>query len=256
MTAGDPAKKFMALLKRVRGDAGEPAAPAAPESPPGEDLVVNQLVFSLLMWEATAALARTGYKKLRAAFVDYNELRVALAHEIAQALGPGYPKAEERSMRLRSALNDVFRREHTMSLAKLTDAGKRDSRMYLESLDGLPAYAAARVGLVCLGGGVLPVDERLRVLLAREKAVEDEGTLESAAAWLDKQVKETGECLAAHVALQGWADTEPLFETKTAAPKAAARAPAASVKAAPAKPPKGKATRAQRGGRGGAAAGS
>jgi hypothetical protein len=253
VTSSDPAKKFAALLKRARGEAGEASPAAAPEAPAGEDIVVNQLVFSLLMWEATATLARAGFKKLRAAFVDYNELRVALAHEIAHALGPGYPKAEERAMRLRSALNDVFRREHTMSLAKLADAGKRESRAYLETLDGLPAYAAARVGLVCLGGGVIPVDERLRVLLVRERALEDETTLEVAAAWLDKQVKESGDCLAAHVALQAWADAEPMFETQTVAPK-----PVPPPKAAPpAKPStRPKAGKSQRGGRGGAASAS
>lgn len=285
MTAADPAKKFAALIKRLRAEAGDAVAPAPPspegEAPaanpeslsnaagqghsaqanhaaagaapaerqkatpkdparessagkdprrdarpgsrmmqaPPEDIVLRHLVFAMLMWEATAAAAAPAYRKLKHAFVDFNELRVALPHEVAQVIGESYPKAEERAARLKSMLLDVHRREHSLSVAKLLDVGKREARLYLESLDGAPAYAAARVFLVALGGHAIPVDERLRVLLVREKSAEEGLTPEQAASWAERQIK-AGDALAAHVALQLWADAQPMFETTTPPPPA------------------------------------
>jgi endonuclease III len=232
-TPKDPARE---------GSAGkDPRRDARPGSrmlqPPPEDSVLRHLVFAMLMWEATGAAAAPAYRKLKQAFVDFNELRVALPHEVAQVIGESYPKAEERAARLKSMLLDVHRREHSLSLAKMLDVGKREARLYLESLDGAPAYAAARVFLVALGGHAIPIDERLRVLLVREKSAEDGLTPEQTASWAERQIK-AGDALAAHVALQVWADAQPMFETMNPPPPTAK--PGASRATGAARPAKTK----------------
>lgn len=209
MSPSDPSKGLAALLKKLKSKHGE----IAPEAPPaaideGLDPLVLQLVFAFLLWDATAPQARTLLKRLRENFVDFNELRVALPDEIAAVVGDRYPRCHERSLRLRATLQDIFKREHGLTLTRLADMGKREARAYLDSLEGMPAYVSARVFLLGLGGHAVPVDQRLADLLAAEDVLSEEVTdAETAATWLERQIK-AGEGVQAHLLFQAWSDEE------------------------------------------------
>jgi hypothetical protein len=196
-------KKLTGLLRRLRK--GSDAPPAAGETPDLGEPVLSQLVLSMLMWEASSGQARSALRRVRDSVVDLNELRVCVPDEIETMLGERYPLAGERALRLRSVLHEVFRRQHTMSLAHLADLGKREARVYLETLPGMTSYAAARVVVATLGGHAVPVDDRLRDLLAGEGAVPRTMRVEEAGSWIEHHVK-AEDALGTHLLLQAWSD--------------------------------------------------
>ena len=210
-------KALNALLKKARSkwDGEEP--------PPLEP--ITQLVISFLPWNATLQQADTAFEKIMAEVVDLNELRVSMHHEVVELIGVRYPQAEERAIRLREAMHEVFQREHDWKLNSVKTKGKRDQREYLDTLPGTPPYVAAQVALLCFGAHAMPVDDKLAALLAAEGVLDAGTTPAEAEAWLSRQVK-AGDALEAHLALQAWSDTKKAPAVKTAKKTAVKKAPA------------------------------
>lgn len=204
MTTPDAAKKFATLLKKLKGVTPLPE-PLPEPVPAWIEPGVEELVFSMLVWDARTSQAREAIARLRTGVVDYNELRVCFPEEIRQMLGDRYPKAAERAARIRAALNDLYKREHRVTLQAVLSAGKRDARQYLETLDGVPPFAAARVFLSSCGGHAMPVDDRIRDFLADEGVIAATEDPEALSSWLERQLK-AGEASAAYGALQAGAD--------------------------------------------------
>jgi hypothetical protein len=206
VTAPDPVKKLASLLKKLKAQHEGLTAPAVIPEPPDEfDPLVHQLLFSMLLWEASTGQAKAAIKRVRDSVVDYNELRVCVPDEVAHVMGEKYPLGHERAMRLRSTLNDIYHRQHSISLAHLPEMGKREARHYLESLEGCPGFVASRL---CLLGGIghaVPVDERLCDLLIQEQVLEQGTLLDAAASWLDRHVR-AEEALETYLLLQAWSD--------------------------------------------------
>lgn len=226
MTAPDPcAKALAALLKRLANEfppapassaAGE-TADALPDAPPTRAIdagepVLGELVWSFLLWESTTARAHAAAKRIASAIVDFNELRVCLPDELVRLLGERYPRAAERALRLRAALSDVVRREHGMSLQRLESLGKREARAYLESLDGVPPFVAARVTAAALGGHAVPVDERLLARLIDAEILTQGTDVVGAGAALDRRVR-ADDTQKTNRLLREWVDHEPAAGT-------------------------------------------
>ena len=210
MSTPDPAKKLAALVKKLRsGIQGEVRDATHDECPQTADRLLWQFVFSFLAWESTVARAGAASKRLHAAVVDYNEMRVALTDELACLIGERYPRAEERAARLRSALNDVYKREHGVSLNRIAEMPKRDARLYLESLEGTPSYVSGRMLLLSLGGHAFPLDDRLQRALLDEGAVPADLSLADASGWLERQFR-AGEAAEAYLLLEGWMNDKPI----------------------------------------------
>ena len=158
--------------------------------PPTEDTdPVEHLIWSALLWEATPVKAREAYKRLTDAAADLNELRVMLTEEFEDLLGPRYPMVAERAFRLRSLLADVYNREHDVTLRSLEKAQKREARKYLDSLEGVSPFVAARVFAVALGGHAVPVDEKLRDKLALAGVVEPDADPAAVAGSIERHIK-------------------------------------------------------------------
>ncbi len=248
MSPPDPTKKLLALIKRLRADYPETGDPGVQSCPEGHDPLVWQLVFSFMSWEAGTAKAAPATRKLHAGVIDYNEMRVCLPDELIALIGDRYPRAPERVQRLRSTLNDLYRREHTVTLSSLPAMPKREARAYLDSLDGLPPYVAARLMLLSFGGHAFPVDERMYLSLLEEQAA-PEGTFEEVAGWLERAFH-AGEAGEPYRILEAWLnDRPPPAPVRPARKPAAAKPAPAKAKAAPeptppkpARPEKPKAT--------------
>lgn len=198
------AAAFLAKLPAPGADGVAPRA--APEC--FGDPIADELLFSMLVWEASATRAEAGLRRLRAALVDYNELRVCLPDEVAQILGDRYPLARERGARVRSALNDVYRREHRVSLEVIRGLGKREARDYLASLDGVPEFVASRVALIAVASHTFPVDDRTVGALIEAGALPEGSTIEHAVSVLDRAVR-AGEMESAFRALEAWLEDAP-----------------------------------------------
>lgn len=204
MSAGDAGKKLDGLLKRLRARHPDAQVPIAPQWD-GMDAGVRELVFSVLLWENGSEAALRAFDRLRQAFVDGNDLRVALPEEVAEALGEECPPALERAQRLHCAMMEIYRREHRLRLDQLREVGKREARAYLESVDGLPEFVRARLALLHLGGHAIPVDARLLERLGDERVVSEKGGAEAAAGWMERHVHQ-GEALGVHALFQAWCE--------------------------------------------------
>lgn len=252
--AAGNATKLQAILKKHA--AAAPPPPRFGRGEPGDPVAV--LLHALLLWESTLEAADRAIARLGERLIDWNELRVCLVDDTEEILGPRYPLARERCVRIRESLNAIYKRHHRVDLSHLAGSGKREARAYLESLPGVPASVAARVLLASFGGAAMPVDERLRRRLVAAGVLPDELSAADAAAWIAKTVGAERLAEAMH-ALQAFSDATPEPEAKPSAkkpsekpagrPKAAAKASAGTPPAkSPAKPRETKApSRASKG---------
>lgn len=228
MSAADPSRRLSALVKRLRSEYGESRVEAAPsEGPAGLDPLVSQLLYSFLIWEASASKASAGLKRLAAAVVDCNELRVCLPDELAGILGDRYPRAHERASRLKSTLNDIYRRQHKVSLEHLPTVAKREAWQYLCSLEGMPTFVAARLVLISLGGHAFPVDTRLMAALEEEGVAIPQDGPEGASGWLERQFR-AGEALEPYLLLETWMNERTPKAAKASSPRSSGQASGAS----------------------------
>lgn len=197
MSTIDHAKALGSLLRRLKSeyDPGEIA----------ERPLFEEFLFSFLLWEASHAKAEAAMKRLLHAVVDANELRVARPAEITAILGKQYPRAEERAQRMRAAMNEIYIREYAVSLDSLRPLGKREARQYLESLEGVPPFVAARVVLLRLDGHAVPIDDRTLAKLVQVKVIEQGYDPARAEGVLERHIK-AGEAIRAHQLLQAWSE--------------------------------------------------
>jgi endonuclease III len=208
------AKKFGALLKKIKSQHGGAAKAGAPSggggeaegSPAAPREAVTQLVVAFLEWNASRKQAADAHKRLMAVMVDNNDLRVSHPHEIVAVIGERYPRAEERAARLHESLQEIYIREHAVSLDDLAEKPKKAVRQYLETLPGITPYVAAQVALASFQAHAVPVDDHLAELLREEEVVDPEASVEDVAAFLERQI-DAGEALEAHHALYAWVDS-------------------------------------------------
>lgn len=194
-------KKLVALLKKV-----VPSGKFEPEPTPDP---VTQLVIGFLEWNATAKEAVAAHAKLVAVMVDNNDLRVSLPHEVVTIIGTDYPHADERATRMHEAMNEIYLREHAVTMDHLAGKPKKHVRTYLDTLPGMTPYVAAQVTLLNFGGHAIPIDDHMLILLKEQDAVDPEATMEEASAFIERQVK-AGDGHQVHVALKAWADQHKL----------------------------------------------
>ncbi len=195
--AAESAKKLTALLKKI--------GPVEPPALPNADDPVAVLVFSMLLWNTTTEQAQTGYGRITAAGLDWNELRINLPQETVEVIGASFPRADERARMIRRVLHALYEAEHAVSLERLVSLGKRDVRKFIDGLDGMPPFVAARTLLLGFDAHATPVDDRLLDALRDEGVADDETTIDDLDSWLTRQVK-AAEGRDVYFALQHWAD--------------------------------------------------
>ncbi len=191
------AKNLSALLRRL----GKPATAACPDA--ADPVAV--LIQSFFLWESTTDEAIAAYAAMKKQFVDYNELRVSLPYEVVGHLGLRDRRALDRCQRLRAVLTDLFKREHEVTMKRLPMLGKREVRKYLDELEGMVPYVAARLSLLCFDTHSIPVDDRLRDLLIQEGIADPAMDVNELSAWVSRHVK-AGQGPHVHRALQAWGD--------------------------------------------------
>lgn len=163
MSAG--VEELRAAVEKLCGQDREPFSSAGSQPNAGDCRMVRQIITSFMLWESTLSRAERAMQAIDSELTDANELRVCLPSELISIIGPRYPRAEERCLRLRATLNAIFESEHRTALPELETLGKREARTALESLDGMLPFVAARVVLIELGGHAFPVDSRVTRLL-------------------------------------------------------------------------------------------
>src|SRR3954452_18966145 len=149
------------------------------KAPPKEPQpALGALVGGAMSFEVPDEKADNAMKAIEREFGDLNELRVATELEVQEMLGQRYPKIEERVTLITQALNNIFEREHTLSLDRLKDISRRDARQFLRELPDVHPFVEAYVMLYAFDGHTFPVDQAMLELLVDEDVVEEGTNLE------------------------------------------------------------------------------
>lgn len=198
MSANEQATAFQNVLDQLKAKY-EPAEANTDLEP------IRQLVYSFLLWDCTTSRADNAFKRIEETYVDMNDLRVSRTEEIMDVLGKTYPSAEERVARIKASLRDVYLREHAVSLATVREGGKREARKYVDSLEGMHPFVAARVCLVGMDCHAVPLEERLLGKLIKGGVFEQDTPLDKAAGTIERHVK-ASEGLETYLILQAYSE--------------------------------------------------
>ncbi|VAX41064.1 hypothetical protein MNBD_PLANCTO03-47 [hydrothermal vent metagenome] len=206
MTApGGDSDRLASLLTGLLGSL-EPAEVLPEFAHEGIDPLIDLLLYSFLLWESTPEQAATARANLHETVIDANELRVSMPDEIQAWIGLRDRVAAERAKRLRASLNAIFHREHTVTLQGLIVVSKREVRDYLDSLEGMTPFVAARVTLFGFQGHAIPADRKLCSLLSREQVLKPGLLPEDAERWLERQIRASDAEQIVRV-LEAWRET-------------------------------------------------
>jgi endonuclease III len=175
------ADELRALCKRLLKQ--YPSTPFAPQDP------LKALVRGAMSFDVSDSRADEAMRLLDREFVDLNELRVATDLEIQELLGQRYPEIEKRVAMITQALNDIFEREHTLSLERLRTISRRDARQFLRELPEIHPYVEAFVMLVSFDGHAFPMDDEFLAYLKEEGAADESATLDDVQKFIEHQLK-------------------------------------------------------------------
>ena len=150
---------------------------------------LKALVRGAMSYDMPDAKAEEAMRAIDKEFVDFNELRVATDLEIQDLLGFKYPDIERRVAMITGSLNNIFEREHTLSLERLKTISKRDARQFVREFPNIHPFVEAYVMLYAFDGHACPVDEQILELLRDAGVVEDETTAADAQKFVEHHLK-------------------------------------------------------------------
>ncbi|HEY1629367.1 MAG TPA: hypothetical protein VGF52_05880 [Tepidisphaeraceae bacterium] len=151
---------------------------------------LNALVRGAMSYDVADAKAQEAIRLITKEFVDLNELRVATDLEIQELLGVRYPDIEHRVQMITQALNNIFEREHTMSLERLKTISRRDARQFLRELPDIHPFVEAYVMLYGFEGNAFPIDEEILEFLLDEEVIEPETNLADAQKFVEHNLRD------------------------------------------------------------------
>jgi endonuclease III len=187
------AEELRSLMKRlVKDHKPEPKQAQEP---------LQALVRAAMSFDMPDARADEAMRHIEREFVDLNELRVATDLEIHEMLGVRYPAIEKRVAMITQSLNNIFEREHTLSLDRLRTVSKRDARQFLRELPDIHPFVEAYVMLFAFDGHAFPLDSEILDYLREQGIVEDGATVDDAQRFVEHQLK-ADECYEMFVALR------------------------------------------------------
>src|SRR4051812_26349639 len=147
------------------------------------------LVRAAMSYDVADAKADDAMKAIEKEFVDLNELRVATDLEIQELLGVRYPDIERRVAMITQALNNIFEREHTLSLERLKTISRRDARQFLRELPEIHPFVEGYVMLYAFDGHSIPMDNEMLGFLTEEEVLEEGASIEDAQKFVEHNLK-------------------------------------------------------------------
>ncbi|MCL2647300.1 MAG: hypothetical protein FWD61_09895 [Phycisphaerales bacterium] len=150
---------------------------------------IARLILAFLEYDCDEARASNAERKFLDNMVDYNELRVTPAIELAALLGVRYPFAESRCSALHRTLQSIFDREHQMRLDRLKEMKKTEIRPYFQSLAGITPYVEAAVCLDAFTVPAAPIDTKLLLWLISKEVLPEGTELKTAQQVIEKHLK-------------------------------------------------------------------
>jgi len=193
--------EYGARLKRLCNRLKREEVVVAPEL--DEYDVTTTMIVACLSQYTTESKARTALKKLRYEFVDFNEVRVSRADDVAEVLGKNFSHGKEVAQQIISLLREIFELQDSLELEKLRDMGKREAKNFLEKLESSSPYVISRVMLCALGAHAFPVHDQLLEMLREEEVINPSSDAADVQGFLErhlsvKTVKKTYDLLRAY----------------------------------------------------------
>jgi endonuclease-3 len=124
---------------------------------PVERPVLEQLLYACLLENAPYQPAEEALARLSEMFFDWNEVRVSLVRELAEAM-PGLPQPEEAATRLKRALQGVFESMYSFDLEHMRKQNLGQAISKLQKIAGSSTFVVAHVTQSALGGHSIPID--------------------------------------------------------------------------------------------------
>ena len=149
---------------------------------------IDAIVYAVVSEHASRADASKIVKAFHEHFVDVNDLRVSRSEEILEITGSTEMWAKKLARALPRALNAVFNTYDGLSIAPLTDMGKRQARKALADLEGVSRFVADYVFLVVLGGHALPLTQSMLTYLRDNEMVNPEADDQDVIGFLERQI--------------------------------------------------------------------
>ncbi|MFW5732675.1 MAG: hypothetical protein ACOCVI_01085 [Planctomycetota bacterium] len=171
---------------------------------PGKVDSLELLIRSVLESNVPRQRVDEAMDALREAFVDFNEVRVALPRELVEVIGKDFPYAKLKARMLSSVMQSVFIRRNEINLAYMEEMTKRDLRRHLEEI-GFTPYAAALMVLVGFDGHAIPVDEDLRDLLEIKGYIYPGSDIPDVQGFLERVISQKN-ALQAHEYFRRWVE--------------------------------------------------
>src|SRR3982751_3712967 len=148
-----------------------------------------RLIRAFIEYDCDESRTTAAERKILDNMVDFNELRVTPAIELAALLGVRYPFAESRCSALHRTLQSIFDREHHMRLDRVKEMKKGEVRPYFQSLAGITAYVEAAVCVDCFGIAAAPMDTKLYLWLVSKDALLENTDIKTAQHLVEKHLK-------------------------------------------------------------------
>jgi endonuclease III len=125
------------------------------------DEPVDALVYAIISAELSEPATQSAIKRLVDYFVDWNDLRISRAEEIAEVIGPETPAAKDISLALTTALRAVFGKYNMVSLKALSKMSKRPAKGILEKIEGVNRFVLDFCMLTSLHGHAIPLTKKM-----------------------------------------------------------------------------------------------
>ena len=150
---------------------------------------LQAFVRGAMTYDAPDARVEDAMAVIAKEFVDLNELRVATELEVQDLLGTRFPGIEKRVAMITAALNNIFEREHTLSLDRLKTLSKRDARQFIRELPDIHPFVEAYVMLFAFGGQAFPTDDETVTYLRDHNVLDDAAGVDEAQRFVEHHLK-------------------------------------------------------------------
>jgi len=133
---------------------------------------LDELMFAILVMGNSMRRAEQALNALQERYVNWNEVRVTGANDLAEAIGI-VDDADGKAIRIRAALSGVFGKEHQLSLETWQNWEPDRVAARLAGVPSIGAGIGARVAAFSFGVECFPVDRHMGRLASRVGLIQD-----------------------------------------------------------------------------------
>lgn len=149
---------------------------------------VEAVVYALVSESMSEQASGRLYRRMMKHFVDLNDLRVSRTEEILDVFGDSSRKFEQSAASITKTLNSIFEKTNRISLADLTQEGKRQAHKELSEIEGITPFAVSYCFLTAMGGHAIPLNAKMLDYLRTNELVHPNATDTEIAGFLERQI--------------------------------------------------------------------